>query len=79
MIEVIIMRKIINMIDLDCANCAQRMESNIAKLNGVRYVSVDFLTQKMIIDIDDGFKFDEVMKYVRKTVQIINSDCDIEY
>lgn len=73
------MKKIIKMIDLDCANCAQRMESNIAKLNGVKSISVDFFTQQMIIDIDDGFKFDDVMKYVRKTVQIINSDCDIEY
>ncbi len=72
------MRKEYNMIDLDCANCAQRMESNIAKLNGVREVSVNFFTQKMIIDIDDGFSFDEVMKYVKKTVKIINSDCDIE-
>ena len=73
------MKKIIKMIDLDCANCAQRMESNIAKLNGVKSISVDFFTQQMIIDIDDGFKFDDVMKYVRKTIQIINSDCDIEY
>ncbi|MBE5734944.1 MAG: heavy-metal-associated domain-containing protein [Clostridiales bacterium] len=72
------MRKTYNMIDLDCANCAMRMEQNIAKLNGVRYVSVNFLTQKMIIDIDDGFNYNEVMKYVRKTVQIINSDCDID-
>ena len=72
------MRKTYNMIDLDCANCAMRMEQNIAKLNGVRYISVNFLTQKMIIDIDDGFNYNEVMKYVRKTVQIINSDCDID-
>ena len=73
------MRRLINMIDLDCANCAQRMEQNIAKLNGVKYISVNFLTQKMVIDIDDNYNFDEVMKYVRKTVKIINSDCDIQY
>ncbi len=66
------------MIDLDCANCAMRMESNILKLNGVRSCSINFLTQKMIIDIDEGFNEQEVMKYVRKTVQIINSDCDVE-
>ena len=72
------MKKEYNMIDLDCANCAQRMEYNISKLNGVRAISVNFFTQKMIIDIDDGFNYDEVMKYVRKTVKIINSDCDIE-
>lgn len=73
------MRRLINMIDLDCANCAMRMEQNIAKLNGVKYISVNFLTQKMVIEIDDNYNFDEVMKYVRKTVKIINSDCDIEY
>ncbi len=66
------------MIDLDCANCAMRMESNILKLNGVRSCSINFLTQKMIIDIDEGFNEQEVMKYVRKTIQIINSDCDVE-
>ncbi len=66
------------MIDLDCANCAMRMEQNIAKLNGVKNISINFLTQKMNIEIDDGFNFDDVMKYVRKTVQIINSDCDID-
>jgi len=73
------MRRLINMIDLDCANCAQRMEANIAKLNGVKYISVNFLTQKMVIEIDDNFDFDEVMKYVKKTVKIINRDTDIEY
>lgn len=72
------MKKTYNMIDLDCANCAMRMEQNIAKLNGVKNISINFLTQKMNIEIDDGFNFDDVMKYVRKTVQIINSDCDID-
>lgn len=72
------MKKTYNMIDLDCANCAMRMESNILKLNGVRSCSINFLTQKMIIDIDEGFNEQEVMKYVRKTIQIINSDCDVE-
>ena len=72
------MKKTYNMIDLDCANWAMRMEYNILKLNGVRSCSINFLTQKMIIDIDEGFNEQEVMKYVRKTIQIINSDCDVE-
>ena len=72
------MKKTYNMIDLDCANCAMRMEQNILKLNGVKNVSVNFLTQKMNIEIDDAFDSNEIMKYVRKTVQIINSDCDID-
>jgi copper chaperone CopZ len=72
------MKNTYNMIDLDCANCAIRMEQNILKLNGVKNVSVNFLTQKMNIEIEDAFDYNEVMKYVRKTVQIINSDCDID-
>ncbi len=72
------MKETYNMIDLDCANCAQRMESNIAKLNGVRSVSINFLTQKMVIDIDEGFNKKDVLQLARKVVKIINSDCDIE-
>ncbi len=73
------MKKIYNMIDLDCANCARRMEENIAKLNGVRNVSVNFLTQKMTLDLDEAFNEKEILKYVRKTVKIIDSDCDVEF
>ena len=73
------MKKVYNMIDLDCANCAMRMENNIAKLNGVRSVSVNFMTQKMTIDIDEAFNEKEVMKFVIKTVKIINSDCEVDY
>lgn len=48
------MKKVIALQDLDCANCAAKMEAAIRSIDGVHSVSVNFITQKMIIDIDDG-------------------------
>ena len=48
------MKKVIALQDLDCANCAAKMETAIRNIDGVHSVSVNFITQKMIIDIDDG-------------------------
>ncbi|MDY4818354.1 MAG: cation transporter, partial [Lachnospiraceae bacterium] len=44
------MRKTFKLEDLDCANCAAKMEEAIKKLPGVKRVSVNFMTQKMILD-----------------------------
>ena len=54
------MKKTFKLIDLDCANCAAKMEDAIKKLPGVNDASVSFLTQKMTIDAEDA-KFDEIV------------------
>ena len=46
------MKKRYKMIDLDCANCAAKMEDAIRKIDGVNDVSVSFLSQKLTIDAD---------------------------
>ena len=55
------MKKRFNMIDLDCANCAAKMEAAIKKIPGVNDASVNFLSQKLVLDADDA-RFDEILK-----------------
>lgn len=73
---VINMKKTFKLIDLDCANCAAKMENAINKLNGVHSASVSFMTQKMTIDADDSL-FDSVMQDIVKTCKKIEPDCKI--
>ena len=62
------MKKKFKLEDLDCANCAAKMEDAIKKIPGVNDASVSFMTQKMSIDAEDA-KFDEIMKEVVLFVQ----------
>ena len=55
------MKKTFKLIDLDCANCAAKMETAIKKIDGVNNATVSFMTQKMTIEADDD-KFDEIVK-----------------
>ncbi len=71
-----IMRKTYTMEDLDCANCAAKMEAAIKKIDGVREASVSFMTQKLIIEADEE-RFDEIMKQAQKAVSRVDRDCSI--
>ncbi len=68
------MKKTYKLIDLDCANCARKMEEAIKKLPGVTDAAVNFLTQKMTIEADD---VDAVMKDVVKCCKKVEPDCAI--
>ena len=70
------MKKVFEMEDLDCANCAARMEDAIRKIEGVTYVSISFMAQRMTIEADDA-KFDAIMKQARKAVKKVEPDCRI--
>ena len=70
------MKKKFNLIDLDCANCAAKMEEAIKKIDGVNDAGVNFLTQKMTIDADDA-RFDEIMAEVVKVCKKVEPDCEI--
>ena len=54
------MKKVFKLQDLDCANCARKMEEAIARIDGVEAVSVNFLTQKLTLSAADE-RFDEVL------------------
>ena len=62
--------------DLDCANCAAKMESAISKLDGVKAVTVSFMTQKLTIDAEDA-RFDEIVKEAVKIVKSVEPDCEV--
>lgn len=70
------MKKHFKLIDLDCANCAAKMEDAIKKIDGVNDATVSFMTQKMTVDADDS-RFDEIMKKIVKTCKRIEPDCTI--
>ena len=70
------MKKTFKLIDLDCANCAAKMEAAIKKLDGVNDASVSFLSQKMTIDAEDD-KFDEIVKQAVKVCKKVEPDCVI--
>ena len=71
------MKKRFSMVDLDCANCAAKMETAIKKINGVHDATVSFLSQKLTIDADDAL-FDEIMKEVVKVCKKVEPDCVIK-
>ena len=70
------MKKIFKLEDLDCANCAAKMERAVSKLDGVDAVNVSFMTQRMFIDADET-RFDEIMDNVVKACRKIEPDCKI--
>ena len=70
------MKKKFKLTDLDCANCAAKMEDAIKKLDGVNDASVSFMMQKMTIDADDA-RFDEIMKEVVEVCKRVEPDCII--
>ena len=70
------MKKKFKLQDLDCANCAAKMEEAIKKLDGVNDASVNFMMQKMTIDAEDS-RFDEIMKEVVTVCAKVESDCKI--
>lgn len=70
------MKKKFKLQDLDCANCAAKMEEAIKKIDGVNDASVNFMMQKMTIDVDDS-KFDDIMKEVVTVCAKVEPDCKI--
>lgn len=62
------MKKVYKLEDLDCANCAAKMERAVAKIEGVSSIHISFITQKMIIELDET-KADEIIREVLKLVK----------
>ncbi len=68
------MRKTYKMKNLECANCASKMERSIAKIEGVNEVSINFMMQKMVLDIESEDILDKIVSAVKK----IEPDCTVE-
>lgn len=69
------MKKTFNLRDLDCANCAAKMENEINKIEGVE-ASVSFMTQKLTVCAPDE-NFDGTMKKIVKLCKRVEPDCEI--
>ncbi|WP_343210441.1 cation transporter [Anaerolentibacter hominis] len=70
------MKKRYKLEDLDCANCAAKMEAAINKLDGVNEATVSFMSQKLMIDAEDD-NFDKIMNEVVKVCRKVEPDCRI--
>lgn len=70
------MRKSFKLNEIDCANCAQKLEDAIKKLDGVEDARVNFLTQKLTLTAADD-AFDRVLDRVIKLTAKIEPDCEI--
>ena len=74
--EGLIMKKTYK-IDVDCANCANKMEEATKKTNGVKDAVVNFMTLKMTVEFEEGADVKAVMKDVVKNCKIVEDDCEI--
>lgn len=64
-------------IDVDCANCANKMEEAAKRTPGVKNAVVNFMTLKMNVEFDEGQDFAAVMKDVRKNCKRVEDDCEV--
>lgn len=70
------MRKVFKMEDLECANCAAKMQDAIAKIDGVNSVNISFMTQKLTLDAEDE-RFDAIIDAAQKAISKFEKDCVI--
>lgn len=70
------MKKVFRMKNLDCANCAAKMERLIRKLDGVVDAEVNFMAQKLVLEADDT-RFQEIIEQAKACVKRVEPDCEI--
>ncbi len=68
------MKKVINLEDLDCANCAAKMECAVKKVEGVTNANVNFMMQRMTVEIDSENP-QAVLAEIKKVCQKVEPDC----
>ena len=64
-------------IDVDCANCANKMEQAAKETAGVKEATVNFMMLKMIVEFEEGQEPKKVMKEVLKNCKKVEDDCEI--
>ena len=65
------------MIDVDCANCANKMEQAVRETAGVKDAAVNFMALKMTVEFEDGADVKSVMQEVLKNCKRVEDDCEI--
>ena len=71
------MTKIFKLENLDCANCAAKMERSIKAIDGVNDCTVSFMTQKMMLNADDS-RFAEILELAQKAIAKVDPECKIK-
>ena len=69
------MKKIFRLEDLDCANCAAKIEEKIKEIEGVKNVSVSFMTQKLVLEAPDEL-FEKVLEQSKKIIKKVAPDAN---
>lgn len=64
-------------IDVDCANCAEKMQEAANNTPGVKEATVSFMTLKMKVEFDEGVDIDKVMENVRANCKKVEDDCEV--
>ncbi|HIS86438.1 MAG TPA: heavy-metal-associated domain-containing protein [Candidatus Faecivicinus avistercoris] len=64
-------------IDVDCANCANKMESAAQNTAGVKSAVVNFMALKMVVEFDEGADPKAVMQEVRRNCKRVEDDCEV--
>jgi len=70
------MKKTFELEDLDCANCARKMQEAIQKIPGVKNCDVNFMKQSMTLEADDA-DFDNIVKLAVKAIAKVEPDCTV--
>ena len=70
------MKKVFKLEDLDCANCAAKMETAINKLDGVQKATVSFMTQKLTLEAEEA-DFEAVLRSAVKAIARVEPDCRV--
>ena len=64
-------------VEVDCANCAAKMEEAVKKTPGVKDAALSFMTLKLKVEFEDGTDVDAVMKEAVKNCKKVEDDCEI--
>lgn len=72
------MKKNFKIENLDCANCAEKMQKKIAKIDGVRDASISFMTSSLMLEYDED-KFEQIKEEALKAVKKVERECKIVF
>ena len=69
------MRKTYQLENLDCANCAAKIENAVKELEGVTFASVSFMTQRLTVETDA--ELEKLIREIKKIINKIEPDCEL--
>ena len=72
------MKKTYKLHDLCCANCAAKIENNLNKLPEITRATINFMTQKLILEVEDGCGEEALLDKVEKVIHKVEPDCTLE-